>query len=140
MLDTKPPAAVAPPKTIVADGGRAWFNISAWSIRRPLPAALLFILLMAVGLYAYSRMPVTRYPNVDIPVVMLLLESPGTPASTLEQQVAVPLEQRLKAVDGPRHVHGIRSGLRLADGVVDGARRMRGVLSGCLHPGPPTRQ
>ena len=35
-------------------------------------------MLMAVGLYAYMRMPITRYPNVDIPVVMLLLESPGT--------------------------------------------------------------
>jgi multidrug efflux pump subunit AcrB len=104
MLDTKPPAALKPPKTIVDDGGRSWFNISAWSIRRPLPAALLFVLLMAVGLYAYSRMPVTRYPNVDIPVVMIQLESPGTPASTLEQQVAVPLEQRLKAIDGTRHV------------------------------------
>ena len=52
MLDTKPPAGLKSPKTIVDDSGRSWFNISAWSIRRPLPAALLFVLLMAVGLYA----------------------------------------------------------------------------------------
>jgi multidrug efflux pump subunit AcrB len=104
MLDTKPPASVEPPQEFVNGSARAWFNISAWSIRRPLPAALLFVALMAVGLYAYMRMPITRYPNVDIPVVMLQLASPGTPASTLEQQVAMPLEQRLKAIDGTRHV------------------------------------
>ena len=103
MLDTIPPASTEPSHAFVSGGSRAWFNISAWSIRRPLPATLLFVLLMAVGIYAYMHMPITRYPNVDIPVVMVQLESPGTPASTLEQQVAVPLEQRLKAIEGTRH-------------------------------------
>ena len=104
MLDPKPPASTQPPQALVNGDSRAWFNISAWSIRRPLPATLLFVLLMAVGVYAYLHMPITRYPNVDIPVVMVQLESPGTPASSLEQQVAMPLEQRLKAIDGTRHV------------------------------------
>src|SRR5262245_45978725 len=78
MLATNPPASTEPSPAFVSGGSRAWFNISAWSIRRPLPATLLFVLLMAVGVYAYMHMPITRYPNVDIPVVMVQLESPGT--------------------------------------------------------------
>lgn len=81
-----------------------WFNVSAWSIRNPWPAIALFILLMVAGVVSFMNMPVTRYPDVDIPVVLLTVERPGTPAKTLEELVAKPLEKELRAIPQMRHV------------------------------------
>ncbi len=81
-----------------------WFNVSAWSIRNPWPAAVLFALLVVLGVTSFMNMPVTRYPDVDIPVVLLTVERPGTPAKTLEELVAKPLEKELRAIPQMRHV------------------------------------
>jgi multidrug efflux pump subunit AcrB len=82
----------------------AWFNVSAWSIRNPWPAVALFALLLVMGIMSFMKMPVTRYPDVDIPVVLLTVERPGTPAKTLEELVAKPLETELRAIPQMRHV------------------------------------
>ena len=42
------------------------WNISAWSIRNPVPAILLFIVLVALGLMSFAKLPVTRFPNIDV--------------------------------------------------------------------------
>jgi multidrug efflux pump subunit AcrB len=83
---------------------QSWFNVSAWSIRNPWPAIALFSLLMVAGVVSFMNMPVTRYPDVDIPVVLLTVERPGTPAKTLEELVAKPLEKELRAIPQMRHV------------------------------------
>jgi len=44
-------------------------NISAWSIRRPLPAVVLSIILLILGWVSFLKLPVTRLPAADIPVV-----------------------------------------------------------------------
>jgi multidrug efflux pump subunit AcrB len=44
-------------------------NFSAWSIRKPVPAILLFVVLCVLGLLAFSKLPVTRFPNIDVPLV-----------------------------------------------------------------------
>jgi multidrug efflux pump subunit AcrB len=38
------------------------FNISAWSIRRPVPALVLFMVVMTLGLYSFSELTITRFP------------------------------------------------------------------------------
>ena len=44
-------------------------NFSAWSIRKPVPAILLFVVLCVLGLLSFSKLPVTRFPNIDVPLV-----------------------------------------------------------------------
>ncbi len=53
------------------------WNFSAWSIRNPVPAILLFIVLVALGLMSFSKLPVTRFPNIDIPLVSVTVTDPG---------------------------------------------------------------
>ncbi|MFO1089453.1 MAG: efflux RND transporter permease subunit [Hyphomicrobiales bacterium] len=81
-----------------------WFNVSAWSIHNPWPAAILFVALVFLGLWSFQKMAVTRYPDVDVPVVLLTVERPGTPAATLEDLVAKPLERELRAIPQAKHV------------------------------------
>ena len=59
-------------------------NVSAWSIRNPVPAILLFLVLMAPGLMAFAKLPITRFPNIDVPLVSVVVTDPGVAPSELE--------------------------------------------------------
>ena len=52
-------------------------NISAWSIRRPIPSLVLFLVLMTLGLLSFRNMAVTRFPNIDIPIVTIDITQSG---------------------------------------------------------------
>jgi len=46
-------------------------NISAWSIRSPMPATVGCVMLVILGLISFHRLPITRIPNIDIPIVQV---------------------------------------------------------------------
>ena len=46
-------------------------NVSAWAIRRPLPAVLLFVLLGAAGIAGFRSLAISRFPDISLPMVMI---------------------------------------------------------------------
>ena len=44
-------------------------NISAYSIRQPVPAIVLFVVLCFLGWMSFLNLPITRFPNIDIPLI-----------------------------------------------------------------------
>jgi HAE1 family hydrophobic/amphiphilic exporter-1 len=57
------------------------FAISAWSIRNPIPVAVLFIGLVLAGLIAYGRLPVKMYPNIQFPLIAVTVTQAGAAQS-----------------------------------------------------------
>jgi hydrophobe/amphiphile efflux-1 (HAE1) family protein len=80
------------------------FNISAWSIRRPLPAVVLSIILLILGWVSFLKLPVTRLPAADIPVVSVAVSQFGAGPSELEAQVTKYIEDSVSGVEGVRHI------------------------------------
>src|SRR5579863_3850706 len=80
------------------------FNISAWSIRRPIPAILAFSVLMLLGLVSFRTMSVTRFPNIDIPIVQVLITQSGAAPSELESQVTKKVEDAVASINGVWHI------------------------------------
>ena len=70
------------------------WNFSAWSIRNPVPPILLFIVLMALGLMSFSKLPITRFPNIDIPLVSVTVIDPGVAPSELPADPGTPRRGR----------------------------------------------
>jgi hydrophobe/amphiphile efflux-1 (HAE1) family protein len=62
-------------------------NISAWAIRKPLPSILLFVILTVVGVYSFSRLPITYFPPIITPLVKVTIEQPGATPTELETEV-----------------------------------------------------
>ena len=60
----------------------AW-NISGSAIRKPIPPLVLFTVLTLVGLVAFRMLPITRAPNVDIPVVAVTVTQEGAAPAEL---------------------------------------------------------
>lgn len=79
-------------------------NMSTWSIRHPVPPVALFLVLLVVGLYSFSHLPVTAMPNIDLPLVSVGIAQPGAAPSELTTQVIQPVEDAIAAITGVRHI------------------------------------
>jgi multidrug efflux pump subunit AcrB len=75
-------------------------NISAWCIRNPVPPVVLFVLLLLAGLVSFNRMDVNDNPDVEFPLVQVVVMQPGAAPSELETQVTQRVEAAVRAVSG----------------------------------------
>lgn len=75
-------------------------NFSAWSIRNPIAPLLGFAVLMMLGLQAFNTLPITRFPNIDVPVVAVTVTQSGASPSELEMQVTKEIEDAVAAISG----------------------------------------
>ncbi len=75
-------------------------NISAWSIRNPVPTIVLFVILTVAGIVSFIRMDINREPDIDFPAVAVEITQPGAAPSELETQVTQRVEAAVRTVEG----------------------------------------
>ncbi|MEB2842858.1 efflux RND transporter permease subunit [Endobacterium cereale] len=75
-------------------------NFSAWSIRNPIAPILAFALLMFVGIQSFYALPITRFPNIDVPVVSITVVQNGAAPAELEMQVTKEVEDAVASISG----------------------------------------
>src|SRR5205814_1812169 len=89
-------------------------NISAWSIRNPLPSIVFSIILLVLGWVSFTKLAVTRLPSADIPVISVAVSQFGAAPAELESQVTKTIEDGVSGVEGVRHISSsITDGLSL---------------------------
>ncbi|WP_431509188.1 efflux RND transporter permease subunit [Variovorax sp. DAIF25] len=79
-------------------------NVSAWSIRNPIAAVMLFVLLTFGGLLSFNAMKVQNFPDIDLPTVTVSASLPGAAPSQLENDVARKIENSIATVQGLKHI------------------------------------
>jgi multidrug efflux pump subunit AcrB len=79
-------------------------NISAWSIRNPLPSVVFSIILLILGWMSFTKLAVTRLPNADIPVISVAVAQFGAAPAELESQVTKIIEDGVSGVENVRHI------------------------------------
>ncbi|WP_404300888.1 efflux RND transporter permease subunit [Alicycliphilus denitrificans] len=79
-------------------------NLSAWSIRNPVPAAMLFVLLTLAGLLSFRAMKVQNFPDMDLPVVVVTATLPGAAPGQLESDVARKIENAIATTQRLKHI------------------------------------
>jgi hydrophobe/amphiphile efflux-1 (HAE1) family protein len=80
-------------------------NISAWSIRNPLPSVVCSIILVLLGWLSFTRLAVTHLPSADIPVISVAVAQFGAAPAELESQVTKIIEDGVSGVEGVRHIN-----------------------------------
>ncbi len=80
-------------------------NVSAWSIKNPIPSVMLFILLTLTGLLAFQRMKVQNFPDIDLPTVTVSASLPGASPAQMETEVARKLENSIATLQGLKHIY-----------------------------------
>jgi multidrug efflux pump subunit AcrB len=79
-------------------------NVSAWAIRRPLPALMIFFVLCVAGLWGFWKLPVARFPDVTFPMVTVTVPQPGASPSQLETEVTRRIEDQVATLNGVKRV------------------------------------
>jgi len=78
-------------------------------IRRPIVAIVIAILTVIVGVITIVALPVAQFPNIAPPEIRLQANYPGADAQTLEQAVAVPIEQQVSGVDNMTYMYSLNA-------------------------------
>ncbi len=80
-------------------------NVSAWSIKNPIPSILLFIMLTLAGLMGFRAMKIQNFPDIDLPTVTVTASLPGASPGQLETEVARKIENSIATVQGLKHIY-----------------------------------
>jgi len=79
-------------------------NISAWAIRRPLPALMIFFVLCVSGLWGFHQLPVARFPDIAFPMTTVTITQPGASPSQLETEVTRRVEDSVATIPNIKRV------------------------------------
>src|SRR3978361_549840 len=89
-------------------------NISAWSIRNPLPSIVFSIILLVLGWLSFTKLAVPRLPSADIPVISVAVSQFGAAPSEMEAEIPKTIGDGVSGVEGVRHISSsITDGLSL---------------------------
>jgi len=75
-------------------------NISAWSIRNPVPSLVLFAALTLAGIVSFLRMDVNDNPDIEFPAVSVVVSQPGAAPTEMETQITQRIEAAVRGVNG----------------------------------------
>src|SRR5438093_9945156 len=89
-------------------------NFSHFFIRRPIFAGVLSIVIFLIGLIAMLRLPISEYPEVVPPTIVVRATYPGANPKTIAETVASPLEQAINGVEDSLYMFSQATG----DGVM----------------------
>ncbi|MGE5154194.1 MAG: efflux RND transporter permease subunit [Bdellovibrio bacteriovorus] len=78
--------------------------LSDLSVKRPVFAVVLSLLLIAFGLVAFDRLPLREFPDIDPPVVSIETTYPGASAAVVETRITRLIEDRVSGVEGIRSI------------------------------------
>lgn len=82
-------------------------NISELSIRRPVLATVLTIIIVIFGIIGYNNLGVREYPSVDNPIISVSCSYAGANAEVIESQITEPLEQNINGIPGIRSISSV---------------------------------
>ncbi len=77
-------------------------NFSELSIKRPVLATVMVLIIIIFGIIGYTNLAVREYPSVDNPIITVHVSYPGANAEVIENQITEPLEQNINGIPGIR--------------------------------------
>ena len=83
--------------------------MSKFFINRPIVAMVISILMVLVGIVAMLELPVAQFPNIADPQIQVKASYPGADAVTVQQSVAVPIEQQMSGVDNMEYMYSLNA-------------------------------
>src|SRR6478735_2291549 len=95
-----PPVLPCGAKNLMSPGKGSDMNFSRFFIDRPVFAGVLSILILVAGLIGLKLLPISEYPEVVPPSIVVRAIYPGANPSVIAETVATPLEEQINGVEG----------------------------------------
>ncbi len=81
--------------------------MSSWANRNAVQSIAGFLVLVIVGLFAFRSLPVTQFPNIDVPIINVSVAQAGAAPSELISQVTKPIEDSIASITGVKHITSV---------------------------------
>jgi HAE1 family hydrophobic/amphiphilic exporter-1 len=78
-------------------------------VHRPIVAIVISLLVVIIGTVTITFLPVSQYPNITPPEIVVQATYPGADAITVEKSVATPIEQQMSGVDNMNYMYSLNS-------------------------------
>lgn len=79
-------------------------SISTTSIKRPVLAIVMNLMILLFGVIGYNFLGVREYPNIDPTIINVRTSYPGANSDIIESQITEPLEKSINGIDGIRNI------------------------------------
>ena len=84
-------------------------NISELSIKRPVLATVVVLIITIFGVLGYTFLGTREFPSVDQPIITVNVSYPGANADVIMNQITEPLEQNINGIPGIRSLSSVSS-------------------------------
>jgi multidrug efflux pump len=84
-------------------------NVSELSIKRPVLATVMTMVIILFGIIGYNFLGVREFPSVDQPIISVNVSYPGANADVIMNQITEPLEQNINGIPGIRSLSSVSS-------------------------------
>ena len=84
--------------------------MSRFFINRPIVAMVISILTVIIGVVTITQLPVSQFPQIATPEVLIRATYVGADSQTIEQSVATPIEQQMSGVDNLNYMYSLNAG------------------------------
>ena len=78
--------------------------LSDISIKRPVFATMMMVLLIVLGVVSYKRLAIDEYPDITYPVVIVSTSMPGSSPESMMRDISKPVEEALNTVQGIKEI------------------------------------
>jgi HAE1 family hydrophobic/amphiphilic exporter-1 len=83
--------------------------MSGFFIQRPILAIVVSLITVIIGIVSLAFLPVSLFPSITPPEIVISATDPGSDALTVEQSVATPIEQQISGVDNMNYMYSLNS-------------------------------
>ena len=79
-------------------------SLSSVSIKRPVLATVLSVVIVVFGVIGYNFLGIRDFPSVDPPIINVRTTYTGANSDVIESQITEPLEKAINSIDGIRNI------------------------------------
>ena len=79
-------------------------SLAGLSVRRPVLASVITLAMVFLGVFSYGHLNIERWPNVDIPIIIISVTDPGASPEEIESDVTNKIEDAVASVSGIDHL------------------------------------
>ena len=84
-------------------------NLSAWCIRNPIVPLVIFVGLILMGIVSFNQMEVQQDPDIEFPMVVVVIAQPGAAPTEIETQITQRVEAAVRSIAGVTSINSTTS-------------------------------
>ncbi len=81
--------------------------MSSYSVRKPITVLMGILIVMVLGIFSVTKLPLTLFPEIELPFVVTITDYVGASPEDVERDIAAPIESTVSTIGNFQEVSSI---------------------------------